>query len=111
LKNLCFDLYLVYDKAYAFREFNMVNGIKMRENNSQQSRTRPWFSERTTDIEYQFLKQRRRRGEDFESDIRIFIEFLKDFESLDIEDPCVIMFGSAGFSEQPSYLSRIDKLY
>ena len=50
MKNLCFDLHLVYDKAYAFREFNMVDEIKIRENNSQQSRIRPWFLERTTDI-------------------------------------------------------------
>ena len=75
----------------------------MQENGSQRGYAGPWFLERATDIEYQFLKGRRHRGEDLESAVRIFLEFLKGFESLDIEGPCVTVFGSARFAEQHPY--------
>ncbi len=50
------------------------------------------------------LAGRRRRGEDLESAVKVFLEFLKGFESLAFEAPCVTVFGSARFPEShPHY--------
>jgi uncharacterized protein (TIGR00730 family) len=51
------------------------------------------------DAEKQFLAGRRERGEELESAVRYFLEFLRGFESLEFEQPCVTVFGSARFSE------------
>jgi uncharacterized protein (TIGR00730 family) len=75
----------------------------MQKNYSQNARVDPWFLEKASDLEYQFLRGRRHRGEDLESAVRIFLEFLKGFESLNIEEPCVTVFGSARFPEQHPY--------
>ncbi|MHC4991459.1 MAG: LOG family protein, partial [Planctomycetota bacterium] len=66
------------------------------------------FLESVHDAEKMFLTGRRRRGADLESAVRIFLEFLKGFESLDFEGPCVTVFGSARFAEEHPYyqLSR-----
>jgi len=45
------------------------------------------------------LAGRQGRGEDLESAVGVFLEFLKGFESLDFEGPCVTVFGSARFRE------------
>ncbi len=50
------------------------------------------------------LAGRRRRGEDLESAVKVFLEFLKGFESLSFDGPCVTVFGSARFPEDhPHY--------
>ena len=71
-------------------------------------RSQFWLTERAHDLETKFLTGRRGRAEDLESAVRIFLEFLRGFESLDIEGPAVTVFGSARFSETHSYyiLSR-----
>ena len=50
-----------------------------------------------------FLKGRQGRGEDLESAVKYFLEFLRGFECIDIEGPCVTVFGSARFEEGHSY--------
>ena len=50
-----------------------------------------------------FLSGRRKRGEDLESAVRFFLEFLHGFESFDFEGPCVTVFGSARFPERHRY--------
>ena len=51
-----------------------------------------------------FLSGRRGRGEDLESAVKFFLEFLHGFESFDFTQPCVTVFGSARFSEDhPHY--------
>lgn len=45
------------------------------------------------------LSGRRDRGADLESAVKVFLEFLRGFESLDVTGPCVTVFGSARFSE------------
>jgi len=50
-----------------------------------------------------FLKGRRGRGEDLESAVKYFLEFLKGFETIGIEGPCVTVFGSARFEEGHPY--------
>jgi uncharacterized protein (TIGR00730 family) len=56
-----------------------------------------------------FLRGRQNRGADLESAVRYFLEFLRGFESLDFEGPCVTVFGSAQFqSGHPYYeLARV----
>ena len=53
--------------------------------------------------EKQFLSGRRTRGANLESAVRYFLEFLRGFESLDFEGPCVTVFGSARFPEGHEY--------
>ncbi len=50
-----------------------------------------------------FLTGRRSREADLESAVRIFMEFLRGFESLVFPGPCVTVFGSARFSEEHRY--------
>ncbi len=50
-----------------------------------------------------FLSGRRKRGEDLESAVRFFLEFLHGFESFDFDGPCVTIFGSARFQERHHY--------
>jgi uncharacterized protein (TIGR00730 family) len=50
-----------------------------------------------------FLAGRRPREADLESAVRIFLEFLRAFESFAFEQPCVTVFGSARFTEDNRY--------
>ena len=50
-----------------------------------------------------FLTGRRSREADLESAVRIFLEFLRGFETLVFSGPCVTVFGSARFSEDHRY--------
>ena len=76
----------------------------------QGQRYNPWFLESATDLETKFLTGRRHRGEDLESAVHIFLEFLKGFESLDIEGDCVTIFGSARFAEDHQYYQLARKV-
>ncbi len=49
------------------------------------------------------LSGRRDRGADRESAVKVFLEFLRGFESLDVAGPCVTVFGSARFAEDHRY--------
>ncbi len=49
------------------------------------------------------LSGRRGRGADLESAVKVFLEFLRGFESLDVTGPCVTVFGSARFDEDHRY--------
>lgn len=53
-----------------------------------------------------FLAGRRPREADLESAVRIFLEFLRAFESFEFEQPCVTVFGSARFGEDHRYYAR-----
>ena len=54
--------------------------------------------------EKSFLSGRRNRAADLESTVRIFLEFLRAFESFEFEAPVVTVFGSARFPEDhPHY--------
>jgi len=50
-----------------------------------------------------FLTGRRSREADLESAVRIFLEFLRGFETLVFPGPCVTVFGSARFSDTHRY--------
>jgi uncharacterized protein (TIGR00730 family) len=50
-----------------------------------------------------FLAGRRSREADLESVVRIFLEFVRAYESFDFDQPCVTVFGSARFEEGHRY--------
>jgi uncharacterized protein (TIGR00730 family) len=62
------------------------------------------------DAEKHFLSGRRNRGADLESAVRLFLEFLKGFEALDFQGPCVTVFGSARFTEGHAYYETARQL-
>jgi uncharacterized protein (TIGR00730 family) len=61
-------------------------------------------------VEKHFLAGKRDRGADLESATRIFLEFLRGFESLDFHLPCVTVFGSARFEDDHPYYILARKL-
>jgi uncharacterized protein (TIGR00730 family) len=64
---------------------------------------KPSLLEHVTGVEKQFLKGKRERTADLESAIRVFLEFLRGFESLDVDQPCVTVLGSARFKANHPY--------
>ncbi|MBC8412259.1 TIGR00730 family Rossman fold protein [bacterium] len=58
---------------------------------------------KVTGTEKLFLAGSRSREADLESAVRIFMEFLRGFETLVFPGPCVTVFGSARFSEDHRY--------
>jgi len=64
---------------------------------------RPSLLENVRSTEKQFLAGKRNRGADLESAVRVFLEFLRGYESLDFACPCVTVFGSARFPEDHRY--------
>jgi len=51
-----------------------------------------------------FLAGRRNREADLESAVRVFLEFLRGFETIEAPTPCISVFGSARFPEDhPHY--------
>ncbi len=63
----------------------------------------PSLLESVAFVEERFLAGKQGRGEDLESAVRIFLEFLRGFESMEIDRPCVTVFGSARFAEGHEY--------
>jgi uncharacterized protein (TIGR00730 family) len=59
--------------------------------------------ENVQNTEKRFLAGKRDRGADLESAVRVFLEFLRGYESLDFAGPCVTVFGSARFPEDHHY--------
>jgi uncharacterized protein (TIGR00730 family) len=60
--------------------------------------------ELVTGVEARLLAGKRERGDDLESAVRIFLEFLRGFEAFeDIDAPCVTIFGSARIPEGHRY--------
>jgi uncharacterized protein (TIGR00730 family) len=64
---------------------------------------RPTLIDSIHTTEKMFLEGRRDRAADLESAVRVFLEFLRGYESLDFDGPCVTVFGSARFPEQHPY--------
>ncbi|MCC7258673.1 MAG: TIGR00730 family Rossman fold protein [Gammaproteobacteria bacterium] len=68
------------------------------------------FLDAVEDAEKHFLVPGRHRGADLESAVRLFLEFLKGFEALDLQGPCVTVFGSARFQEGHPYYDLARRL-
>jgi uncharacterized protein (TIGR00730 family) len=59
---------------------------------------------KATGAERRLLSGRRDRERDLESAVLFFLEFLRGFESFELDRPCVTVFGSARFAEgHPHY--------
>jgi uncharacterized protein (TIGR00730 family) len=64
----------------------------------------PSLLERVEGAEKLFLSGRRHREADLASAVRFFLEFLEAFESFEMTQPCVTVFGSSRFGEEhPQY--------
>ncbi len=63
----------------------------------------PSLLEQAHGAEKAFLAGRRHRAADLESAVRFFLEFLRAFESFDLDRPCVTVFGSARFTPGHRY--------
>ncbi len=59
--------------------------------------------DRAQDVEKVFLAGRHSRGDELESAIRIFMEIIRGFESLNVDRPVVTVFGSARFQDNHPY--------
>jgi uncharacterized protein (TIGR00730 family) len=57
----------------------------------------PSLLDQVQGTEKAFLAGRRDRAADLESAVRFFLEFLRGFESFELDRPCVTVFGSARF--------------
>jgi len=68
------------------------------------------FISTVEDAEKQFLAGKLPRHEELESAVRFFLEFLRGFESLNFEGPCVTVFGSARFREGHPYYEMARRL-
>jgi hypothetical protein len=56
--------------------------------------------------EQAFLSGRRKKQQDVESAVAIFLELLRGFELFEVPEPCVTVFGSARIAEDdPAYIS------
>ncbi|MCC5793150.1 MAG: TIGR00730 family Rossman fold protein [Chromatiales bacterium] len=62
--------------------------------------------ERVKDAEKLFLAGKRPPAADLESAVRLFLEFLRGFQELDFQGPCVTVFGSARFAEGHPYYEQ-----
>ena len=71
---------------------------------------KPSLLEHVAGVEKQFLTGKRERTADLESAVRIFLEFLRGFESLEIDRPCVTVFGSARFKPTHPYYEMTRQL-
>lgn len=65
--------------------------------------SKPSLLEETLGAESHFLSCKHDRGRDRDSAIRIFLEFLRAFESFDIDRPVVTFFGSARIADGHPY--------
>ncbi len=59
--------------------------------------------EQAAHVERRLLTGRHSREDDLESAISVFLEFLRGYESLDLDGPCVTVYGSARFKEDHPY--------
>ncbi len=71
---------------------------------------KPSLLEQVKGTEAEFLGGKRRHSDNVESAVRYFLEFLRGFEFLSIEEPTVTVFGSARFAEGHRYYELARKL-
>jgi hypothetical protein len=74
------------------------------------AKRKPSLLEHIAGTERQFLAGRRERTAELESAIRVFLEFLRGFESMEIDRPCVTVFGSARFKPNHPYYEMTRRL-
>ena len=68
----------------------------------------PSFNDK--DAEKNFLFGKNIRCNEVESAVKIFLEFLRGFDALDFEAPCVTVFGASHFDEKHAYYELTRKV-
>jgi len=76
----------------------------------RRARVRPSVLDQLNGAESAFLQRGREHSEDVESAVRVFLEFLRGMELLDIGRPVVTVFGSARFAEDHRYYQQAREL-
>ncbi len=71
---------------------------------------KPSLLEQLQGAESEFLSGKRQHADNVESAVRFFLEFLRGFEFLSIEEPTVTVFGSARFGEGHPYYDLARRL-
>jgi uncharacterized protein (TIGR00730 family) len=71
---------------------------------------RPSLLEQAAGVESAFLQGRQENHDDLESAVRYFLEFLRGFEFMQMDRPCVTVFGSARFCEGHPYYEQAREL-
>ncbi len=71
---------------------------------------RPSLLEQVKGVESAFLSGEQAHHDDLESAIRYFLEFLRGFEFMQMDRPCVTVFGSARFHEGHRYYEQAREL-
>jgi len=74
------------------------------------SAAEPGFLGRIGDVEKSFLSGSLSRGEDLDSAVRVFLEYLHGVAILDFDRPCVTVFGSARFKPGSPYYKMARQL-
>lgn len=73
-------------------------------------RARPSLLEQVQGAEAAFLSGHQGHHDDLESAVRYFLEFLQGFEFMQMDRPCVTVFGSARFPEGHQYYEQAREL-
>jgi len=71
---------------------------------------KPSLLEQVQGAETEFLAGKRQHSDNVESAVRFFLEFLRGFEFLSIEEPTVTVFGSARFPDGHRYYELARKM-
>jgi len=74
------------------------------------ARRRPSLLEQVSGVESAFLQGEQAHHDDLESAVRYFLEFLRGFEFMQMDRPCVTIFGSARFPEGHPYYEQAREL-
>ncbi len=74
------------------------------------ARRRPSLLEQVSGAEAVFLKGEQAHHDDLESAVRYFLEFLRGFEFMQMDRPCVTVFGSSRFPEGHPYYEQAREL-
>ena len=77
---------------------------------SDDSGKRTWVLEQLSGAESAFLQRGREHSDDVESAVRVFLEFLRGMELLELGRPVVTVFGSARFTEDHPYYALAREL-
>ena len=85
------------------RDENMPERSDARDLRLSASLERPSLLEQVQGAETEFLAGKRQHADNVESAVRFFLEFLRGFEFLSIEEPTVTVFGSARFPDGHRY--------
>ena len=89
---------------------NMKDSAQSGDSGFEELTAKASLLDQATRVEQRLLMKRADRCEDLESAVSVFLEFLRGYESLDLNGPCVTVFGSARFTEENRYYQMARQL-